>query len=276
MTEPRHELGELLVGRVDGELDLAAVEHGVVGAPDRLRVLAADGRQRAAPEPAHDTPDIELELVQLVQRRLDHARSHLDPAGQTRRRREHERQSGGVDAGALGHIVRDRRRRGFARLEAQHRLLGALVDLEVVVELLGADQRPAGPAGDREVAVSIQAPACVLGPQTGQGGVIGDDGQAGQPAAFQHQRCERDRAQAAHADLREATARLEAAGDGAAAIENPRAVGQRRHRHAQGIGLGSEAITSPWARSLTESVMSGPRIGPARRAGRRRALRGRP
>src|SRR5215208_3242732 len=61
---------ELVPGRVDGELDLAAVEDRVVRAPDRVRIALGDRRQRTGPEAAHHATDLEVELVQLVQRGL--------------------------------------------------------------------------------------------------------------------------------------------------------------------------------------------------------------
>ena len=106
---------ELVVGRVDGELDLAAVEDRVVRAPDRLRVGARHRRQRAGPEAAHHAPDVEVELVQLVQRGLDDARGDLDAAGEARRRREQQREVGRRHAGALGHVRRELLRRLVAR-----------------------------------------------------------------------------------------------------------------------------------------------------------------
>jgi len=70
--------------------------------------------------------------------------------------------------------------------------------------------------------------------------MVGRDRQAGQPAAAEHERREADRAQAAHADLGEPAARLQPAGHGAAAVDQPRAPGQRGHGDAgdeAGAGL---------------------------------------
>src|SRR3954467_12706700 len=79
---------ELVVARVDRELDQAAVEDGVVRAADRGAVVLGDRRQRARPVAADDAADVEVDLVQLVERRLDDARRDLHAAGAAPGRRE--------------------------------------------------------------------------------------------------------------------------------------------------------------------------------------------
>ena len=120
----------------------------------------------------------------------------------------------------------------LARLQAQHRGARVLVPVEVVVEVLGADQRAPRPAAHREVAVAVELPAGVLRGQAGERGVVGGDREPGQPAAVEDQRRVGDRSQPRHADLGEAAPRLEAARGVRAAVDDPRAVGQRGDRHA--------------------------------------------
>ena len=72
--------------------------------------------------------------------------------------------------------------------------------------------------------------------------MVGDDREPGHPAAVEHERREADRAEAAHRDLGEPAPRLEAAGDRAAAVDQPRAAGQRAHRDAQRVGVGGEVV----------------------------------
>src|SRR3712207_7028917 len=64
--------------------DLAAVKDGVVRAADRLAVVAGDRRKRTRSVSAHHAPHVEVDLVQLVQRRLDDPRRDLDAAGEAR------------------------------------------------------------------------------------------------------------------------------------------------------------------------------------------------
>ena len=116
--QPWHELLELLVGGLDGELDAAPVEDRVVRPPDRLGV-GRDGRQRAGAEAAHDLRTSNSSVVQLVQRRLDDARRDLDAAGEARRRREEQREGVLCDAGPLGHVGRRAPGRLVARLQAR-------------------------------------------------------------------------------------------------------------------------------------------------------------
>ena len=75
---------------------------------------------------------------------------------------------------------------------------------------------------------------------------------AGQPAAFEDERREADRAEAAHRDLGEPAPRLEPAGDVAAAVDHPRPAVQRAHRDAQRVGVGGEAI-----RELVRALVEG-------------------
>jgi len=89
--------------------------------------------------------------VQLVQGGLDDARGDLDPAGEACRRREQQREVARRHAGAVGDVRRKLLRRLVAGLEAEDRGARALVDVEVVEQLLGADQRAARPAGHGEV-----------------------------------------------------------------------------------------------------------------------------
>ena len=232
-------------------------------------------------------------LVQLVQRGLDDARGDLDAAGQAGGRRVQQREVLGGDAGALGHLGGNRLGRGLPGLQAQHRLGRLLVHVEVVVELLGPDQRTARPARHREEVVALELPAGVLGGQAGPSRMIGDDRQPGPPAPVERQRRERHPAQAAHADLGEAPPRLEAAGDVAAAVHEPGPVGERRHRDAQqpprprrggrraggrGRSVRASRRLSIWIgsrRRVLRRARERRRARGARRAARRRAARGR-
>ena len=199
-------------------------------------------RQRAAAEARDDPPHVEVELVELVQRGLDDPRRDLHAAGHARRRRDQQRQRRGRHAGALGHEVGDLGRRRLARLQAQDGGARLLVPVEVVVELLGADQRAPGPAAHREVAVAIDLPAGVLRRQARDRGPVGGHGERGQPATLDDQRRVRDAPEPSHADLGEAAPRLEASRRLRAAVDDPRAVRERRDLHPRRLGIGGQPV----------------------------------
>ncbi len=203
----------------------------------------ATGGSGQLPKPLTTRPTSKSSSCSLCRAVSTDARGHLNAAGQAGGRSEQQRQLRSRHAGPLGHVVAHLLRRSVTRLEAQHRALRALVDVEIVVEVLSPDQRPARSTGHREVTFRVQAPAGVLRREAGQRRTIGDDRQPGKPAALQHERCEGHPTQASHADLRELSSRFETAGNAAAAVDQPRAAWQRGHRDAQGVGLVGEAVS---------------------------------
>ena len=72
--------------------------------------------------------------------------------------------------------------------------------------------------------------------------MVGDDREPGQPAAGEHDRRERDRAQPGHGDLGEPAAGLEPAGHGAAAVDHPCPAGEGPHRDPQRVAVRGEAV----------------------------------
>ena len=91
----RHERPDLLQARVvagDLQDDAGAVEDRVVRAADRGQFVRGDRRQRRDAVPGDHLVHVELQLVQLVQCRLDGTGHHLRRAREARRRRDQERE----------------------------------------------------------------------------------------------------------------------------------------------------------------------------------------
>ncbi len=181
------------------------------------------------------------------------------PPGEARGRRQQQRQRSRLDAGPLGHRRDQRGRRRGARLQAQDGDLRVLLPGEVVVQVLGADQRAPGPAGHREVPVAVELPARVLRRQAGGGRMVGAHRQAGHPALTDHHGRDAHAAQPAHRDLGEEAPRL-------AARREPRSPQSTRRAPPGSVvtatrvacASATSCSTSASARSFRDSVTTGP------------------
>ena len=197
--QPRGEVGGLVVAGFDPQVDGAAVQHRVVRAPDRGRVVLRHRSDRAAPPAAADPRRVDAELVQLVKGGLDHARRDLDRAAHRRGRRDQERERGRLELAALCDLLDDLGRRRLAGLEAQDRAVGLLAPGQLLEQILGPGERAPRPAGHREEVVVLELPAGVLRGQAGGGGLIDGDADPGQVRSPTVTGSGLDPAQAAHA-----------------------------------------------------------------------------
>ena len=251
---PRCDRREARVVAGDLEHRMATVEDRVVGPPDGHQIARLPGvrrRQRRGGTAPHDTAEVEAQVMEFVECRLERPRDDLERAGGARGRCDEEREPVRWDARVGGEADADVRRGQRPRLEQPDRHGWPLPMADHVEERLAADGRANRSARHREVAVARDLPAGVLRREArGDGGFARDlhdpiwavgPGRRERRAA---DAADRDGTAAGHRDPCHREARRVAPGSPHAAIDDP---GGRdpADGHARGRRGGTELVGQP-------------------------------